>query len=58
MMKTMAKISRTDRFGFVFPSDIVVEVGIVSGAANLELLPNNTNIFIGLQEDIRRETKL
>lgn len=48
----------TDRLGGVFPGDIVIEVGVVRGAANLEFLPNNAHIFICLQEDIWRETKL
>lgn len=48
----------TDRLGGVFPGDIVVEVGVVCNAANLEFLPNNTHIFICLQEDIWRETEL
>lgn len=48
----------TDRLGGVFPGDIVVEVGVVCNAANFELLPNNSHIFISLQENIWRETKL
>lgn len=51
-------MAHTDRLGGVFPGDVVVEVGIVRGAANLELLPNNAHIFICLQEDVRRETEL
>lgn len=37
------------------PRDVVVEVGVVCGAADLEFFPNNTHIFFGLQKNIRRE---
>ena len=52
------KVPRTDRLGGVFPGDVVVEVGVVRGAENLELLSNNAHIFICLQEDVWREAKL
>lgn len=48
----------TDRLGGVFPGDIVVEVGVMCGAANLKFLSNYAHIFICLQEDVWRETKL
>lgn len=48
----------TDRLCGVFPGDVVVEVGVMRGAANLKLLPNYAHIFLCLQEDVWRETKL
>lgn len=40
------------------PGDVVVKVGVVRHAPDLEFLPNDTHIFIHLQEDVWRETKL
>lgn len=57
-VKKTSKMPHTDRLSGVFPGDVVVEVGVVCCAANLEFLPNNAHIFIRLQEDIWRETKL
>lgn len=48
-------MSHTDRLGGVVPGDVVVKVGVVRHAVDLEFLPNNTHIFIHLQEDIWRE---
>lgn len=50
--------SHTDRFGGVLPGDVVVKVGVVRAAANLEFLPNNPHIFISFQEDVWRKTEL
>lgn len=52
-----SKMPHTDRLGGIFPGDIIVEVRVVGYAANIEFLPNNTHIFICVQEDIWRETK-
>lgn len=57
IQKTPIKL-RTDRFGVVFPGDVVVEVGVVSGAADLQFLSDDTHILVCLQEDVRRETEL
>lgn len=57
-IKITPNMSNTDRLGGVFPRDVVVEVRVVCCAANLEFLPNNAHIFIRLQDNIWRVTKL
>lgn len=57
-MKVNSMMSHTDRLGGVVPGDVVVKVGVVRHAPDLEFLPNNTYVFIHLQEDIWRETEL
>lgn len=51
-------MSPTNRLGGVVPGDVVVKVRVVRHALDFEFLPNNTHIFIHLQEDIWRETEL
>lgn len=57
-LKVNSTLSPTDRLGGVVPGDVVVKVGVVRHAPDLEFLPNNTYVFIHLQEDIWRETEL
>lgn len=43
--------------GAVIPGDIVVEVRVVCGAVDSQLLSHDTNILILLQEYVRWETQ-
>lgn len=57
-LKINSRMLHTDRLGGVVPGDVVVKVGVVRHAPDLEFLPNNTHIFIHLQEDVWREAEL
>lgn len=57
-VKICSAMWHTDRLGAVVPGDVVVKVGVVRHAPDLQFLPNNTHVFIHLQKDIRRETEL
>lgn len=56
-MKINSTMSHADRLGGVVPGDVVVEVGVVRHAPDLEFFPDDTHVFIHLQEDIWRETE-
>lgn len=57
-VKICSVMWHTDRLGAVVPGDVVVKVGVVRHAPDLQFLPNNTHVFIHLQKDIRGETEL